>query len=45
MENILQEFVNEKFGKLRFIEARDEIWFVDIDAANSLGYSDANTYR
>ena len=43
MENKMQEFYNEEFGKIRIIEKDGVPWFVGKDLAGILGY--ANSYK
>ncbi|CAI3652712.1 phage antirepressor [Clostridium neonatale] len=40
MNNQLQVFKNEQFGKIRMIEINDKPYFVAIDIAKALGYKD-----
>ena len=42
MENNVQIFNNEEFGKIRIININDEPWFVGKDVAEALGYSNAS---
>ena len=39
--NKIQEFFNEKFGTVRTITIDGVVYFVGIDIAKSLGYSNA----
>ena len=39
MENPVQIFEHEKFGKVRFVMIDGEPWFVGVDIARNLGYS------
>ena len=38
MQNQLQVFENQTFGKIRLVEINGQIWFVGKDAAELLGY-------
>lgn len=40
MENVLQTFVHEEFGKIRTLILDNEPWFIDVDAASALLYRD-----
>lgn len=42
MENKIQVFTNEKFGKVRTLMINNEPWFVGKDVAVSLGYKDTS---
>ena len=43
MENQIQVFTNEDFGKVRVISIEDEPYFVGTDVAKILGYANPNT--
>lgn len=42
MENNVQIFNNEEFGKIRIVNVNNEPWFVGRDVAEALGYSNAS---
>ena len=42
MENKIQVFTNEKFGKVRTLMINNEPWFVGKDVAVALGYKDTS---
>ena len=41
MSNLIREFSNGKYGKIRAIYLNGTVYFVAIDVAKSLGYVDA----
>lgn len=45
MDNALQFFKNEEFGKIRTINKDNVIWFVGKDVANILGYRETANMR
>ena len=42
MENSIEIFENEEFGKVRTVQIDTETWFVGKDVADALGYSETN---
>lgn len=40
MENSLQTYVNQQFGKIRALMIDDIVWFIGKDVAKALGYKD-----